>query len=26
EFFVDGTYHDAIRMCIFQHQYREMDI
>ncbi|EAK9299405.1 spermidine N1-acetyltransferase [Listeria monocytogenes] len=21
EFFVDGTYHDAIRMCIFQHQY-----
>ncbi|EIN5664569.1 spermidine N1-acetyltransferase [Listeria monocytogenes] len=25
EFFVDGTYHDAIRMCIFQHQYREMD-
>ncbi|EGP6963164.1 spermidine acetyltransferase, partial [Listeria monocytogenes] len=20
------TYHDAIRMCIFQHQYREMDI
>ncbi|HAC3588340.1 TPA_asm: spermidine acetyltransferase, partial [Listeria monocytogenes] len=21
-----GTYHDAIRMCIFQHQYREMDI
>ncbi|EOW3682202.1 spermidine N1-acetyltransferase [Listeria monocytogenes] len=26
EFFVGGTYHDAIRMCIFQHQYREMDI
>ncbi|EKN7725601.1 spermidine N1-acetyltransferase [Listeria monocytogenes] len=26
EFFVDGTYHDAIRMCIFQHQYQEMDI
>ncbi|EAG6748501.1 spermidine N1-acetyltransferase [Listeria monocytogenes] len=26
EFFVDGTYHDAIRMCIFQHKYREMDI
>ncbi|MBC1360773.1 spermidine N1-acetyltransferase [Listeria welshimeri] len=26
EFFVDGTYHDAIRMCIFQHQFREMDI
>lgn len=26
EFFVDGTYHDAIRMCIFQHQYHEMDI
>ncbi|EAF1854838.1 spermidine N1-acetyltransferase [Listeria monocytogenes] len=26
EFFVDGTYHDAIRMCFFQHQYREMDI
>ncbi|ENG1457112.1 spermidine N1-acetyltransferase [Listeria monocytogenes] len=26
EFFVDGTYLDAIRMCIFQHQYREMDI
>ncbi|MBF2561403.1 spermidine N1-acetyltransferase [Listeria welshimeri] len=26
EFFVDGTYHDAIRMCLFQHQYREMDI
>ncbi|MBC2349321.1 spermidine N1-acetyltransferase [Listeria welshimeri] len=26
EFFVDGTYHDAIRMCIFQHQYLEMDI
>ncbi|ARJ85426.1 spermidine N1-acetyltransferase [Listeria monocytogenes] len=26
EFFVDGTYHDAIRMCIFQHQYRDMDI
>ncbi|EAC9079128.1 spermidine N1-acetyltransferase [Listeria monocytogenes] len=26
EFFVDGTYHDAIRMCIFQHQYREIDI
>ncbi|EAE2396191.1 spermidine N1-acetyltransferase [Listeria monocytogenes] len=26
EFFVDGTYHDAIRMCIFQHQYREKDI
>ncbi|MBK3696862.1 spermidine N1-acetyltransferase [Listeria monocytogenes] len=26
DFFVDGTYHDAIRMCIFQHQYREMDI
>ncbi|EKZ0252011.1 spermidine N1-acetyltransferase [Listeria monocytogenes] len=26
EFFVDGTYHDAIRMCIFQHQYRKMDI
>lgn len=26
EFFVDGTYHDAIRMCIFQDQYREMDI
>ncbi|MBC1340865.1 spermidine N1-acetyltransferase [Listeria welshimeri] len=26
EFFVDGTYHDAIRMCIFQHQYRELDI
>ncbi|EHM3419337.1 spermidine N1-acetyltransferase [Listeria monocytogenes] len=26
EFFVDGTYHDAIRMCVFQHQYREMDI
>ncbi|HEM2001777.1 TPA: spermidine N1-acetyltransferase, partial [Listeria monocytogenes] len=23
EFFVDGTYHDAIRMCIFQHQYQE---
>ncbi|HBL6250495.1 TPA: spermidine acetyltransferase, partial [Listeria monocytogenes] len=22
----DGTYHDAIRMCIFQHQYQEMDI
>ncbi|HEM2527467.1 TPA: spermidine N1-acetyltransferase, partial [Listeria monocytogenes] len=22
EFFVDGTYHDAIRMCIFQHQYQ----
>ncbi|EAC2550333.1 spermidine N1-acetyltransferase [Listeria monocytogenes] len=26
EFFVDGTYHDTIRMCIFQHQYQEMDI
>ncbi|EAF2237597.1 spermidine N1-acetyltransferase [Listeria monocytogenes] len=26
EFFVDRTYHDAIRMCIFQHQYQEMDI
>ncbi|MBF2516698.1 spermidine N1-acetyltransferase [Listeria marthii] len=26
EFFVDGTYHDAIRMCIFQQQYQEMDI
>ncbi|EAG9565017.1 spermidine N1-acetyltransferase [Listeria monocytogenes] len=26
EFFVDGTYHDAIRMCIFQYQYQEMDI
>ncbi|MBC1420457.1 spermidine N1-acetyltransferase [Listeria seeligeri] len=26
EFFVDGTYHDAIRMCLFQHQYREMDM
>ncbi|HAC2596929.1 TPA_asm: spermidine N1-acetyltransferase [Listeria monocytogenes] len=26
DFFVDGTYHDAIRMCIFQHQYQEMDI
>ncbi|EOC8788917.1 spermidine N1-acetyltransferase [Listeria monocytogenes] len=26
EFFVNGTYHDAIRMCIFQHQYQEMDI
>ncbi|MBC1481888.1 spermidine N1-acetyltransferase [Listeria sp. FSL L7-1485] len=25
EFFVDGTYHDAIRMCLFQHQYKEMD-
>lgn len=24
EFFVDGTYHDAIRMCIFQHQYQEI--
>ncbi|MBC2128106.1 spermidine N1-acetyltransferase [Listeria marthii] len=26
EFFVDGAYHDAIRMCIFQQQYQEMDI
>lgn len=26
EFFVDGTYHDAIRMCLFQHQYKEMDM
>ncbi|MBC1978415.1 spermidine N1-acetyltransferase [Listeria marthii] len=26
EFFVDGAYHDAIRMCIFQRQYQEMDI
>lgn len=21
EFFVDGTYHNAVRMCMFQHQY-----
>lgn len=24
EFFVDGTYHNAIRMCIFQKQYLEL--
>lgn len=24
EFFVDGNYHNAIRMCIFQHQYLKM--
>ena len=23
EFFVDGTYHNAIRMCMFQKQYLE---
>ena len=25
EFFVDGEYHNAIRMCMFQPQYLEMD-
>jgi diamine N-acetyltransferase len=24
EFFVDGTYHNAIRMCIFQKQYMDL--
>ncbi len=24
EFFVNGSYHNAIRMCIFQQQYVEM--
>ncbi|MCI1696293.1 spermidine N1-acetyltransferase [Aneurinibacillus aneurinilyticus] len=24
EFFIDGSYHNAIRMCIFQQQYLEM--
>ncbi|MFO1442500.1 spermidine N1-acetyltransferase [Bacillus sp. Bva_UNVM-123] len=25
EFFVDGEYHNAIRMCMFQHQFLGMD-
>lgn len=26
EFFVEGSYHDAIRMCMFQKQYLEMKL
>ena len=24
EFFANGAYHDATRMCIFQHEYRSL--